>query len=101
MKRTVGIIIFLVFVVTYGLNVLALSGHHEMKGTWFHYVPGFYIVLGFFGCIAFIVAAKWLGKHFLQRHDGYYEESEADRHGIGLHAADPVTNSTKKVNESL
>lgn len=63
----------LVFALTLALNVM-VEGHHEMEGSWWHYVPGFYILLGFCGCIAFIGAAKGLGKHFLQRDEQYYEK---------------------------
>jgi len=73
LKKWQIIIIGLVFVATLALSVLT-GGHHEAEGAWWHHVPGFYIILGFAGCVAFIVVSKWLGKHFLQRDDQYYEK---------------------------
>ena len=40
-------------------------------------LPGFIAVFSFLGCIAIIVASKWLGKALLQRREDYYE-SRAD-----------------------
>lgn len=73
MKNWLAIVIGLVFVVTLVLGVLA-GGHHEAEGAWWHHVAGFYIILGFVGCMAFILVSKWLGKHFLQRDEQYYEK---------------------------
>ena len=74
MKKWLGILIGVVFVVTFMLSVMATGGNHESAAAWWHSVPGFYIILGLAGCIAFILFSKWLGKQFLQRDDQYYEK---------------------------
>ncbi|MBC7324542.1 MAG: hypothetical protein H5T99_04420 [Moorella sp. (in: Bacteria)] len=71
MKKWAGIAITAIFVLTFVLNLTA-GGHHE-ESSW-HHLPGLYIILGFGGCIAFVVMAKALGKYFLQRDDQYYEK---------------------------
>jgi hypothetical protein len=40
-------------------------------------IPGFYALYGFVSCIVIVVVSKWLGKHWLQRAEGYYEEGES------------------------
>lgn len=72
MKRRWLALLIAVFAVTIGLEVfLADLGHAELP---WHRVAGFDIAFGLGGCIAIIVGSKWLGKHFLQRSEDYYEK---------------------------
>jgi hypothetical protein len=73
LKKKLVILIGLVFALTLLLNILVVA-HQEEGGFSWHIMPGFYILLGFLGCIAFIVVAKWLGKHFLLQDEEYYEK---------------------------
>ena len=36
-------------------------------------IPGFCAFYGFIACILIIFVSKWLGQHFLQRDEGYYD----------------------------
>jgi hypothetical protein len=45
-------------------------GHHSADGWWL-----FYTFLGFIGCAAMIIGAKWLG-YLLKRPEDYYGEPE-------------------------
>lgn len=49
---------------------LAFFDPHHVHFIW--HLPGFDALIGFIGCIGIIFAAKWLGKHFLQRKESYY-----------------------------
>lgn len=40
---------------------------------WWHTVPAFDLVYGFWGCGAIVVFSKWLGHKFLMRSEDYYE----------------------------
>jgi hypothetical protein len=51
----------------------AVSPHGE-AAHWWDYVPGSYAVGGFAGCALLVYGAKWLGKHALQRGEGYYRD---------------------------
>jgi uncharacterized membrane protein len=74
LQKWLKTVIGAVFIVTFILSVIATRGDHQPGAAFWHYVPGFYILLGLAGCIAFILVSKWLGKHFLQRDDQYYEK---------------------------
>lgn len=74
MKKWLIAVIAAIFIVTLALSIIASGGHHEAGVAWWHHVPGFYIILGFVGCIVFILVAKWLGNNFLQYDDQYYEK---------------------------
>lgn len=41
---------------------------------WWSRVPGWEIILGFIGCLALIYGGKALGKHVVQRREGYYNQ---------------------------
>ncbi|MDN5347303.1 MAG: hypothetical protein PWP65_867 [Clostridia bacterium] len=71
MKRRLGVMGIAAFVLTFLLDIIFLDPHHVEL--WWHKVPGFDIIFGFIGCVAIIIVSKWLGKHFLQRHERYYE----------------------------
>lgn len=38
-------------------------------------IPGFYAAYGLFSCIVIVVVSKWIGKHALQRDEGYYDDT--------------------------
>jgi Zn-dependent protease with chaperone function len=40
---------------------------------WFSHFSVFFAFLGFFGCVAMIYVAKWLGRYWLQRKEDYYD----------------------------
>jgi hypothetical protein len=46
------------------------EGHGEF---WWSHVYGFFSLLGFVGCIATILVAKFLGEVWLQRKEDYYD----------------------------
>ena len=46
--------------------------HHSER--WWNHVPGFYALYGFISCVAIIVVSKKLGKLFIQKKEGYYDE---------------------------
>jgi hypothetical protein len=43
------------------------------SGLWWSHVYGFFALLGFIGCAAIVIIAKWLGHYWLQRKDDYYD----------------------------
>lgn len=48
----------------------ALLAHHGPGLAWWHRVPGLQGVYGLIGCVAIVVASKWLGRRWLQRPEG-------------------------------
>ncbi len=62
-----------------GLDLLA----HPHGDDWWHHWPGFDLVYGFVGCVAIVIGSKALGKAWLQRPEGSYEDHDDD----GSHAA--------------
>ena len=57
-------------------SVAAKIAYHDAAHArfWWHEVPAFDLVYGFAGCLAIIVLSKALGKLWLQRPEGYYDE---------------------------
>ncbi len=51
------------------LQVLAPHGE---GGHWWDAIPGIYAAGAFAGCTVLVLGAKWLGKHLVQRPQGYY-----------------------------
>ena len=43
---------------------------------WWSHIPGFFALLGFIGCVAIIVIAKFLGHHWLQKKEDYYKKDD-------------------------
>lgn len=41
---------------------------------WSH-IPGFFSLFGFLGCVLLIVVVKWLGRHWLERKEDYYDDA--------------------------
>ena len=48
--------------------------HYAHPEFWWHTVPAFDLVYGFWGCGAIVVFSKWLGHKFLMRSEDYYEQ---------------------------
>jgi hypothetical protein len=44
-------------------------------------VPGFWSFYGLASCVVIVLASKWLGKHALQRDEGYYEPTAQGARG--------------------
>jgi uncharacterized membrane protein len=63
----IGICAAASFVAEFGF----LAGHP--KEHWWSYVPGFYAIWGFIGCVAIIVISKAAGKLFIQKKEDYYD----------------------------
>jgi len=36
-------------------------------------IPGFYLIIGFAGCLLIIIVSKFLGKKILQKRENYYD----------------------------
>ena len=53
--------------------VVELTMVHHGKH-WWSSIPGFYIILGFVSCIVTVYFAKWVGKVFLYKEEGYYDQ---------------------------
>jgi hypothetical protein len=60
------------FVMSLAVDAFFLGGrgHGEF---WWSDVYGFFSLLGFFGCLATILLAKFLGELWLQRRENYYD----------------------------
>jgi len=52
------------------LEFTLLSGYDSH---WWNHIPGFYILLGFIGCVLIIFISKWMGYTFLYKDEQYYE----------------------------
>ena len=50
----------------------ALTYDHA-HDAWWNWIPAFFALFGFFGCLLIIVFAKWLGKRFLRKREDYYD----------------------------
>jgi hypothetical protein len=47
---------------------------HAHPHFWWHATPMFDLPFGFVGCAIIILVSKWLGRTWLQRAEGYYED---------------------------
>jgi hypothetical protein len=58
------------------LTAISLIGEFfflgEYQEHWWSVIPGFYIILGFIGCVLIIVLSKAYGKFLVQRREDYY-----------------------------
>ncbi len=41
-------------------------------------IPAFFTVFGLVSCLIIILASKWLGHHWLQKKEDYYERNDGD-----------------------
>lgn len=74
MKRTLFVIsIALMAVISVDLLWRESHGHF----IWYS-IPGFFALFGLAGCVAIVLIAKWLGHHWLQKSEDYYEDEDAD-----------------------
>ena len=54
---------------------LHTGGHGEFAWSG---ILGFFAVFGLIGCLAIILISKWLGHHWLQRKEDYYDRDDRD-----------------------
>ena len=54
-------------------SFLARAASAAETGGW-RELPGFDFAVGIVGCAAIVWISKWLGRRFLQRREGYYDE---------------------------
>jgi hypothetical protein len=74
-KRAV-LVISIVLTAVILVDLLWREGH----GHFFWYsIPGFFAAFGLAGCVAIVLIAKWLGHQWLQKGEGYYEDSGDDK----------------------
>jgi hypothetical protein len=52
----------------------AIFGQSHHPHFFWDYIPAFSALLGYGGCWLLVVSAKALGKHWLERGEGYYDE---------------------------
>lgn len=71
MKKWHWILLGFITLVTLFAEFVLLADYP--KKHWWSYVPAFYILWGFVGCVAIIYISKWLGKLFIQRKEDYYD----------------------------
>ena len=71
MKRIYWIITGILTAITLVLDITVAV--HPSYGYRFAAIPGFYILLSFFGCIGLILFAKGMGKLFIQQKGDYYD----------------------------
>ena len=50
-----------------------IPGEEHGPAFWFSHLFGFFALLGFIGCAAIVIVAKWLGHYWLQRKEDYYD----------------------------
>ncbi|MBI2831324.1 MAG: hypothetical protein HYX79_03610 [Chloroflexi bacterium] len=74
MKRI--LLIALIILVPFVLLDLFFGGHGEFPWSG---IPGFFALFGLIGCVAIILISKWLGHHWLQHKEDYYERNDGDR----------------------
>ena len=51
------------------------EGHGESE--WFHF-PGFFVLLGFIGCLVLTGVAKLIGHYWLEKREDYYDKHDRD-----------------------
>ena len=74
MKRTI-LVISIALIAVVLVDLLWREGH----GHFFWYsLPGFFAAYGLLGCVTVVLIVKWLGHHWLQRSEDYYEDNGHD-----------------------
>ncbi len=71
MLKTLQIIFFLVLGLSIVLDFITMMRDHPVF--WWHRVPGFDAAFGIVACLMIIKGSKALAKHWLQRHEDYYD----------------------------
>ena len=72
MKIGPAVSIVLTLVVMVALDLLA-DPHSD---GWWHQLPGFDLFFGFLGCAGIVIVSKVLGKVWLQREEGFYDDGD-------------------------
>lgn len=74
MKRIL-IVVVIVFIAFLLVDLLWRDshGHYAWSG-----IPAFYALFGLIGCVTVVLIAKWLGHHWLQKKDDYYDRNGGD-----------------------
>lgn len=73
--------IWIIFVAALILSIVADfllqggEGHGEFA--WSR-ILGFFAVFGFISCVAIVIISKYLGHHWLQRKENYYDRDNGD-----------------------
>lgn len=68
MKQWHWIALGILTVISLILEFTMVEGHH-----WWNKIPGFYIIMGFAGCMILIYFSKWLGKLYILNDEDYYD----------------------------
>ncbi len=71
MKKWHWISLAFITLISLFIEFIFLADHP--KEHWWNYIPAFYILWGFAGCVGIIYISKWLGKLFLQKKENYYD----------------------------
>jgi hypothetical protein len=74
--KRLWLIFAIALVVSLGLDLL-IGGQKHGEYFWVH-IPGFFAVFGFISCVVIIVVSKYIGHHWLQRKEDYYDRSDRD-----------------------
>jgi len=74
MKRIL-VIILTALVASILIDLLLIENNGDFA--WSN-ISGFFALFGFIGCIALILISKWLGHHWLQRKEDYYDRNNDD-----------------------
>ena len=72
MKIGLAVSTVLALVVMVALDLLA-DPHSD---GWWHQLPGFDLFFGFLGCAGIVIVSKVLGKVWLQREEGFYDDGD-------------------------
>ncbi len=76
MKRIL-VAILMALILSVGLDLLLRNGGHG-DFAWSN-ILGFFALFGLIGCVAIIMISKWLGHHWLQRKEDYYDRNDGDK----------------------
>ena len=71
MKRIL-VIILIALILSVLVDLLFYSGHGDFD--WSN-ILGFFALFGLIGCVAIILISKWIGHHWLQRKEDYYDRN--------------------------
>jgi hypothetical protein len=72
------LVVAISMVILFVLLDLFLAGREGHVESPWSGIIGFFLLFGFFGCLALIVVAKLLGHHWLQRREEYYDRDDED-----------------------
>ena len=77
MKRIWIVIFIAALILSVVADLLLYSGLGHDDFPWSR-ILGFFALFGFISCVAIVVISKWLGHHWLQRKDDYYDRNDGD-----------------------